>query len=235
MPQTGVGDTVRQTLRGVLAGSDRAAPEFRACFYREPVIRDYLVDRDLVLYKARRDIVTPVGSARFGGCWRVDRVRYPGADLPSAELDRSTGHWNPPGQWEVFEVERGEIVMLSRMPGPGQPVELTHCTAGSVLVLPPGIWHLTYAPAGPASVSNAYTSGPDGRHDGKYFSRRSTIRCGLYRDGDRIAVYQCAADPVVHRDAPRRDTALPSLAELFGTGHDPAEVARFEEHCAQYS
>jgi hypothetical protein len=97
------------------------------------------------------------------------------------------------------------------------------------------MWHLTYAPAGPASVSNAYTSGLDGRHDGKYFSRRSTIRCGLYRDGDRIAVYQCAADPVVRRAAPRRDTALPSLAELFGTGHDPAQVARFEEHCAQYS
>jgi hypothetical protein len=238
MPQTGAGGTVRQTLRGVLAGSDRVASEFRACFYREQVLREHLRERDLLLYEAQRDIVAARGTAGFEGCWRVDRVHYPGVDLPSGEPDRSTGHWNPAGQWEVFEVERGEVVMLARMPGPGQPVELVHCAAGSVVVLRPGVWHLTYAPAGPAWVSNAYTSQPQASHDGKYFSRRSTIRCGLYRDGGQVCVYQRGADPIVHRTAPPRRTVLPGLpplAELFGAGHDAAAVARFEEHCARHS
>lgn len=236
--QTGVEDTVRQTLHRVLAGSDQAAAEFRACFYREQVLREHLADRDLLLYEAHRDIVEPVGTAGFGGSWRVDRVHYPGVDLPSGEPDRSTGHWNPAGQWEVFEVERGQVVLLIRMPGPGQPVELVHCAAGSVVVLRPGAWHLTYAPAGPASVSNAYTSGLDGQHDGKYFRRRSTIRCGLYRDGDRVAVYQRGADPVVHRTAPPRPVVLPGLpplAEFFGGRRDVAAIARFEEHCARHA
>jgi hypothetical protein len=235
MPQTSIDETVRQTLGDVLAGSDHATSEFRACFYREQVLREHLRDSDLVLYEARRDIVEPAMTARFGGWWRVDRVDYPGVDLPSGELDRSTGHWNPADQWEVFEVERGEVVLLIRMPGPGQPVELVHCTAGSVVVLRPGAWHLTYAPAGPASVSNAYTSGMDGGHDGKYFSRRSTVRCGLYRDGERVAVYQSGPGPIVRRTAQPRRTVLPglpTLAELFGVGHDPAAVARFEEYCA---
>ena len=39
--QTGVSNTVRQTLRRVLAGSDQAAAEFRACFYREQVLREH--------------------------------------------------------------------------------------------------------------------------------------------------------------------------------------------------
>ena len=52
MPQTGVGGTVRQTLRGVLAASDQAPSEFRACFYREQVLREYLLGQDLVLYEA---------------------------------------------------------------------------------------------------------------------------------------------------------------------------------------
>jgi hypothetical protein len=241
MPQTGVGGTVRQTLRGVLAASDQAPSEFRACFYREQVLREYLLDRDLVLYEAERDIVEPAGTAGSGGYWRMDRVHYPGVDLPSGEPDRSTGHWNPADQWEVFEVERGEVVLLARQPGPGRQVELVHCDAGSVVVLRPGVWHLTYAPAGPATVSNAYTSGThDGHdgHDGKYFSRRSTIRCGLYREGDRVAVYQPGTEPVVHRAAQRRGTALPGLpvlAELFGTGRDAAAIARLEEHCARHS
>lgn len=240
MPQTGVDDTVRQTLRGVLAGSDRAAPELRACFYREHVLREHLLDRDLVLYEAHRDIVEPTYTPGFGRCWRVDRVHYPGVDLPSGEPNRSTGHWNPTDQWEVFEVERGEAVLLTRMPGPGHPVELVHCAAGSVVVLRPGAWHLTYAPAGPASVSNAYTASRQGNHDGKYFSRHPTIRCGLYRDGDRAAVYQpdTDADPIVHRTAQPRQTVLPglpTLAELFGADHDAATVARFEEYCARHS
>jgi len=189
MPQTGVGGTVRQTLRGVLAASDQAPSEFRACFYREQVLREYLLGQDLVLYEAERDIVEPAVTAGSGAYWRVDRVHYPGVDLPSGEPDRSTGHWNPADQWEVFEVERGEVVLLARQPGPGRQVELVHCDAGSVVVLRPGVWHLTYAPAGPATVSNAYTSGTPGGHDGKYFRRRSTIRCGLYREGDSVAVY----------------------------------------------
>ena len=238
MPQTGVGDTVRQTLRGVLAASDQAPSEFRACFYREQVLRDYLLDQDLMLYEAERDIVEPAGAAEFGAYWRMDRVHYPGVDLPSGEPDRSTGHWNPADQWEVFDVEDGEVVLLVRQPGPGRQVELVHCDAGSVVVLRPGVWHLTYAPAGPATVSNAYTSGAPGGHDGKYFSRRSTIRCGLYRESDGVAVYQPGTDPVVHRTAQRRRTALPGravLAELFGAGRDTAAIARFEEHCARYS
>ena len=63
MPQTGVGGTVRQTLRGVLAASDQAPSEFRACFYREQVLREYLLGQDLVLYEAERDIVEPAVTA----------------------------------------------------------------------------------------------------------------------------------------------------------------------------
>jgi hypothetical protein len=237
MPQTIVDEIVRQTLRDVLAANDEAASQYRACFYREQMLREHLWNWDLVLHEACRDIVAPVITAKFGGWWRVDRVHYPGVDLPSGELGRSTGHWNPLDQWEVFEVERGEVMLLVRKPGPGRPIELVHCAAGSVVVLRPGAWHLTYAPAGPASVSNAYTSALDGGHDGKYFSRRSTVRCGLYRDGGRVAVYQPGADTVIRRIAQPRQAmlpGLPALAELFGVGCDPEAVARFEESVTRF-
>jgi hypothetical protein len=236
MPPTGAPATVAPTLRGVLAGSDRAAPELRACFYREDVLRDRLREHDVQLYRADRDVVAPVGNAGtagVAGTWRVDRVHYPGVDLPSGELSRSTGHWNPPDQWEVFEVERGEVTMLTRGPDAGDPVELVHCPAGSVLVLRPGVWHVTYAPAGPAQVSNAYTAATPGSHPGKYFSRHPTVRCGLHRDGARVAVHG-DAEPV-RRTAGQRAAVLPGLpplAALFADP-DPAAVARFEECCTR--
>jgi len=245
MPQTHIGNTVVRKLSGVLASSDESSPEFRGYFYQEPLLRDHLRDRDHVLYEAERDVVPSSDAVDLDGSWRVDRVVYPGADLPTGELNRSTGHWNPADQWEIFEVECGEIVLLVRMPGPDKPVELIHCGQGHVVVLEPGAWHLTYVPGESATVCNAYftpsqqPSHPGGEREDKYFTR-PTVRYGLRRgdDGEGYVVFRDGTDPerppLLRSTAKPRQEALPgmpSLVSLFGDERDANAVGMFERYC----
>jgi hypothetical protein len=238
----------RQTLAAVLAASDRAADGARAWFLDESRLRAAAQDGDQLLYEAERDILPPVrGIAE----WRLDRVWYPAADLPTGELNRSTGHWNGTDQWEVFQVDSGEVVIVVRAPGSGRPIELVRCAPGSVLPLPPGCWHLTYVWRGPAVVTNAYSVTADQPGpEVKYFTRRS-VRCALRRAGSGVVVVrdpdgertdrdgaepaQDGGDPV-WRDAEqpaRIDPLLPALEEVFAGDPDGRLLARLEESYAR--
>jgi hypothetical protein len=229
-----------QTVAGVLAASDRAPAAARAWFYDEQWLRTAVgTGEDHTLYRAERDVLPP----RRGTVeWRFDRVSYLAGDLPSGELNRSTGHWNPATQWEVFQVDAGEVVLVVRAPGPGRPTELVRCGPGSVLPLLPGSWHLTYVWRGPAVVVNAYSvTAEHADPNGKYFTRRP-LRCGLRRDGSGVAVFRDPADPAqdcgdpVWRVAAQRaetDPELPPLEAVFGGDPDGRLLARLEESCAR--
>src|SRR2546430_11564439 len=129
-----------QTLANVFAASDRAPAGARAWFHDEQRLRATGLAAEHVLYRAERDVQPPLrGTVE----WRLDRVTYPAHDLPSGELNRSTGHWNPAGQWEVFRVDAGEVVIVVRAPGPERTTELVHCGPGSIPPLPPRPWHPT--------------------------------------------------------------------------------------------
>ncbi len=236
-------DSVIQTVSGVLAAADRRPGTVRPYFHDEPTLRAAARARDHVLYRAERDVWPAATAEPDHGPhreWRVDRVSYPAGDLPSGELNRSTGHWNPDDQWEIFQVDRGEVVLLARLPGPGRPTELIRCGPGSRVTLLPGSWHLTYVWHGPAVVTNAYNIthghqvGPE-----KYFTR-PTLRCGLRRDGSRVTVFRDPTDPLQDAGAPVWRVAvdqaprLPPLESLFaGTGRATRSVSTLEDHCAR--
>lgn len=189
--------TVVRTLAQVLADNDAAAPEARGFFYDEPRLRACLPDHDQVLYLAERDASPPrtvTGPDGLPLTWRLDRVTYPAGDLPTDELRRSIGHWNPPGQSEIFEVERGEVAVLTALSVDG-PVELVRCPEGSIVCLRLGAWHLTYVLSGPAVVANIYTE-QERRGPGKYFTR-PTVRAGLRRENGTATPFTGAPGPQI--------------------------------------
>ena len=228
-----------QTVAGVLAASDRAPDGTRVWFHEEPWLRAAVRDSDHTLYRAERDVLPPRRGSAEG---RLDRVRYPAGDLPSGELNRSTGHWNPAEQWEVFQVDAGEVVIVVREPGADRPTELVRCGPGSVLALPPGSWHLTYVWRDPAVVTNAYSVTPEHADPAaKYFSR-GPLRCGLRRNGSGVLVFRDPADPAqdcgepVWRSAEERagaDPGFPPLEEVFAADPDGQLLARLEDSCAR--
>jgi hypothetical protein len=233
-------DSVTQTVSKVLAAGARSQAEFRAYFYDEPRLRGQVRGREHVLYRARRDILPPRLGAGHDGVtteWRIDQVHYPAAGLPSGELSRSTGHWNPGDQWEIFQVDQGEVVLVVRLPGPGRRTELIRCAPGTVLTVAPGSWHLTYVWRGPAVVTNAYSvSRSHNGHAAKYFTR-PTLRCGLRLEGTEVVVFRDEADPTQDSGAPvwrvatladGRGPGLPPLATLFAADG----AAWLEDHCA---
>lgn len=238
------GQSKVQTVSGVLDGSDGAPDAFRVFFHDEPGLRAAVAAEDHVLYRAERDVLPGRPGLLDGGDgprqWRLDRVRYPAADLPTGELNRSTGHWNPVEQWEVFQVDSGEVVLVVRAPGPGRPIELVRCGPGTVLPLLPGSWHLTYVWRGPAVVTNAY-SVPVGRErPGEKYFRRGPLRCGLRREGAEVVVFRDAPDPVqdsgppVWRSAEQQvGTDVPPLESVFAGDAAGGRMALLEEHCAR--
>jgi hypothetical protein len=131
--------------------------------------------------------------------------------LSTGDLGRSVGHWNPPGQSEIFEVSQGEIVVLTTL-GTG-PVELIRCPQGSAVRLRQGSWHLTYVLRGPAVVANIYTEAVRSAA-GKYFSG-PTVRVGLRRDAGEITTFTAQPTPaIVWRQAPSSQDIIGDHATL---------------------
>lgn len=189
--------TVTRTLKQLLAVSDTASRDARAFLYDETRLREAARGAGRILYRAERDVCLPRTVTAADGtevCWRLDRVRYASADLPTGELNRSLGHWNAAHQWEVFEVEHGEVAMVVAVAGTGS-ADVVCCQAGSLVCLRPGSWHLTYVLSGPAVVSNAYSAPVSAARTEaparKYFSR-APVRLGLRRNGEGVTVF---ADP----------------------------------------
>lgn len=230
-----------QTLSLVLDGSDSAPADCRVYFHDEPALRR-AADREL--YRAERDVLPPRDGVFDDGAgprrWRLDRVRYPAADLPSGELNRSTGHWNPVEQWEVFQVDAGEVVLVVRAPGPGRPTELVRCGPGTVVPLRPGSWHLTYVWRGPAVVTNAYSVPVEPERPGEKYFTRGPLRCGLRRERGEVVVFRDADDPAqdagppVWTTAPAlEETGIPDLASVFAGDTTGQRMVRLEEACAR--
>lgn len=176
---------VTTLLSDVLSRSSRAAPDLRPYFHREAELRALAPEH--VCYAAVRDAAAPVPMPARGETWHLDRVHFRGEDLPTGELNRSVGHWNPADQVEVFEVESGAVVIVVREPRPGAPVWLVRAAVGSTVSVPPGSWHLTYVPDGPATVTNVYSRRAE-PPAGKYFTR-PPVRCGLRRVDGIPAVF----------------------------------------------
>jgi len=181
----------------VLADSEAAAPQLRAFFYDEAALQASARHRDRALYTAERDVRAPrtVRLPRGGVLtWHLDRVHYPAGDLPSGELNRSVGHWNPRDQWEIFSAEQGEVAIVVTSASTGR-VELVHCKSGEAACVRPGSWHLTYVLEGPAVVANLYCepggTGQQNSHrdqTAKYFTR-PTVHVGLRRTGGHPEVF----------------------------------------------
>lgn len=179
---------VTRTLGDVLASSDQAPALLRVWLHDEPALREHLHSGDRPLYTADRDVVPAREVRGVDGVmrtWRLDRVEYAGSDLPSGELNRSVGHWNPSDQWELFHVEKGEVIIVIRPVG--GPVRLVRGAEGDLVAVEPGGWHLTYVLAGPAVVANIY-SVPAEPPTEKYFST-PPLRVGLRREGDQVIPY----------------------------------------------
>ncbi|MFJ2778096.1 hypothetical protein [Kitasatospora sp. NPDC087315] len=132
---------------------------------------------DQELYSAARDVlpsrVVPAPEKQDGPTsagatlWSADLVIYQDGTLPGGEPFRSTGHWNPADQLEIFQVLSGRVLMLSSIldkPDGQSSVFFQECRAGDLAVVPFGAWHLTYVLDGPAMVFNTY-SGPIGSRD----------------------------------------------------------------------
>jgi hypothetical protein len=124
-----------------------------------------------VLYHAYRDFLPPrelatgarlpaggpgYQQARGPGYLFADLVVYQPGVLPGGEMFRSTGHWNLPRQLEIFQTLTGVVVMLvAGRRADGAPfLYEQECGPGEVMVVPPGVWHVSYVLDGPAAVFN---------------------------------------------------------------------------------
>lgn len=175
---------VAKRLGDVLAAAEKAEPAYRPYFQSEERLRDE-ASGDHVLYRARRDIERAFADVGRRCTWRIDQLEISADDLPSGELNRSVGHWNPADQVEVFQIDEGAVVMVLASPG-ASSVSVLRCPQGSLVALRPEMWHLTYAVEGRAVVSNIYSQSAEKR-GAKYFTR-SPVRVGVRRGSNGIEV-----------------------------------------------
>lgn len=119
---------------------------------------------DPVLYDAWRDILparrTSLAAGTSGdGFWYADLVCYRGGTLTDGQPVRSRGHWNAPGQVELFQTLTGRTLMIValRTPAGREHAAAVVCEPGHVCAVPRGAWHVTYVLEGPALVFNIYT------------------------------------------------------------------------------
>jgi hypothetical protein len=149
-------------------------------------------DYDPVLYHAIRDFLpprekaskhcVPAGPAEHTGRDHLfaDLVVYQPGILPGDEPFRSTGHWNLPGQLEIFQTLTGRVLMLvGGQTRDGVPFLYEQvCGPGDLMAVPFGIWHVTYVLDGPAVVFNLMTEVGDAgqvvAHPGEEKYRRAS-------------------------------------------------------------
>jgi oxalate decarboxylase/phosphoglucose isomerase-like protein (cupin superfamily) len=144
--------------------------DFRYLADRPSAVSLYHSSRDPLLYRAvrrflpSRNLSSPgllVADADYEepGHMIADLVVYEHGTLPGGEPYRSTGHWNLPGQLEIFEVLTGRIAML--VAGRNRSGErfsyVQICDAGTAMAVPFDVWHVTYVLDGPAVVFNVTT------------------------------------------------------------------------------
>jgi hypothetical protein len=89
----------------------------------------------------------------------ADLVVYEPGTLPGGEPYRSTGHWNLPGQLEIFQVLTGRVAMLvaGRARTGERYAYVQICPAGASMAVPFDVWHVSYVLDGPAVVFNVST------------------------------------------------------------------------------
>jgi hypothetical protein len=220
-----------RTLADLLATdgyfADRAAltarPDYDPVLYH--AIRDFLPPRE----KASKRCVpagTPEHAAADGrGHLFADLVVYQPGTLPGDEPFRSTGHWNLPGQLEIFQTLTGRVLMLvgGRTLG-GRPFLYEQvCGPGDLMAVPFGIWHVTYVLDGPAVVFNLTThvgdTGEVSAHPGEEKYRRAApIEVTARRSGGWVgAGLRSWGHPV---GAPRTDW----LQSLLAPGESLADL-----------
>jgi oxalate decarboxylase/phosphoglucose isomerase-like protein (cupin superfamily) len=145
-------------------------PDFRYLADPDAAKALYQSGRDPVLYRAVRrflpsrslssqDLLVADADYEEPGNMIADLVVYEPGTLPGGEPYRSTGHWNLPGQLEIFEVLTGRVAMLvagrNRSGEPFSYVQI--CDAGTAMAVPFDVWHVTYVLDGPAVVFNVTT------------------------------------------------------------------------------
>jgi hypothetical protein len=130
-----------------------------------------------VLYSATRNIAQPL-LLDDGTTWCCDLVEFPGGPLPTGEYGRSLGHWNLSDETESFYVDAGAATMLYGWRD--SPVFRTTIGGGSILVLPPAAWHVTYCTTTAATTitniySRKYSSPAQHESASKYAERTSGL------------------------------------------------------------
>jgi hypothetical protein len=143
-------------------------------------LRDFLPPRE----KASKRCV-PAGTPEHAAADSrahlfADLVVYQPGTLPGDEPFRSTGHWNLPGQLEIFQTLTGRVLMLvGGQTRDGRPFLYEQvCGPGDLMAVPFGIWHVTYVLEGPAAVFNLTTevgdAGEVSAHPGEEKYRRAS-------------------------------------------------------------
>ena len=191
------GAEVQRRLSDLLPLEGAAGPDVFLAD-REAALAAVAGGTDPVLYSAWRDVLPPRESTPTaerdsvpdGLSWLADLVVYQDGTLPGGEPFRSTGHWNPDGQLEVFQVLSGRVLIVAAgTSAAGEPyAQYQVCAAGDLAVIPLTAWHLTYALDGPAMVFNVYTRQGNGGADAaagtaKYRSGRGPVPVAAIRKG----------------------------------------------------
>jgi hypothetical protein len=161
--------------------ADRAAVAARQDY--DPVlyyaIRDFLPPREKASKRCAPAGTPEHAAAESHSHLFADLVVYQPGTLPGDEPFRSTGHWNLPGQLEIFQTLTGRVLMLvGGRTRDGRPFLYEQvCEPGSLMAVPFGIWHVTYVLDGPAVVFNLTTevgsSGQGPAHPGEEKYRRA--------------------------------------------------------------
>lgn len=220
----------------------------KAIFYAEDLLSDSPWAGAQVLYRAVRDLMQPrivSESDEARHTWRIDRVFYTGESLPTGEYDRSIGHWNGAAQHEAFHVDEGCVLMIVLSPEPGSAPHLVKAEAGSIVFVPPGGWHLTYACDGPSTVTNVYTdeheSRPEANGDGykAKYSRGQPVPLGLRTSQNGPVLFGCLSElPRIIRQValPQENLdRLPAFTDLFACDSPDYHFAQLEKASEQYA
>ena len=201
--------TVQRRLSGLLPSPGSGGPEVFLAD-RDAVAAAVAGGTDPLLYQAWRDVLPPRATPPAPGkqspehgpagtadglTWSADLVVYQDGTLPGGEPFRSTGHWNPEGQVEVFQVLCGRVLIVAAgtSAARGPYAQYQECVAGDVAVVPLAAWHLTYALDGPAAVFNIYSSqggnstAATGAGPAKYRSGQGPVPVAAVRRGSSYA------------------------------------------------